>query len=455
MKQNKNKLVSIIIRTKNEERWITPCLESISTQTYKNFEIIIIDNCSTDKTIEKAKQFKISKILKINKFLPGKAINLGIKNSKGNYAAILSAHAIPTNNLWLEKLVRAIEENEKFAGVYGRQEPMSFSTPSDKRDMLLLFGLDRKYQAKDSFFHNANSIIRRKVWNKISFDENVTNIEDRIWAQEVINNNYRIMYEPEASVYHYHGVHQDSNEKRLRNVVKIIETRQKNYRTGRLNPKKIKIISIIPVRGKTQKLSGKYQISYTIKAAQKSKFINDIFVSTDSKKTAKIAKSLGAKCPFIRPLNLSDPHVNIETVQKYSLKKIEKKGILPDLVVHLEETFPFRSYEIIDEMIIRLLQDGYDTVIAAHRKVGSVWHEDNNKNFNRIDKGDIPREFKEKALIGLQGLCCVTHPEFIRKNSLLGKKIGLFELKNQLSSFEVRSKIDKSIAEKIIKNFKI
>ena len=106
-------------------------------------------------------------------------------------------------------------------------------------------------------------------------------------------------------------------------------------------------------------------------------------------------------------------------------------------------------------MIIRLLQDGYDTVIAAHRKAGSVWHEDNNKNFNRIDKGDIPREFKEKALIGLQGLCCVTHPEFIRKNSLLGKKIGLFEVRNQLSVLEVRNKADKSMAEKIIKNYKI
>ena len=46
-----------------------------------------------------------------------------------------------------------------------------------------------------------------------------------------------------------------------------------------------------------------------------------------------------------------------------------------------------------------------------------------NKSFRRIDKGDIPREFKENTLIGLQGLCCVTHPEFIRKNSLLGKKI--------------------------------
>ena len=208
-----NKLVSIIIRTKNEERWIVPCLESLFNQTYRNFEIIIVDNYSTDKTIEKAKQFKISKILKIKKFLPGKAINMGIKKSKGTYAVILSAHAIPTNNLWLEKLVKAIEEDEKFAGVYGRQEPMSFSSPSDKRDMLLVFGLDRKYQIKDSFFHNANSIIRRKIWNKIIFDEKVTNIEDRIWAQEAINHGYKIMYEPEASVYHYHGIHQDKNEK--------------------------------------------------------------------------------------------------------------------------------------------------------------------------------------------------------------------------------------------------
>tara|TARA_B100000700_G_C15061404_1_gene866152 strand:+ start:8123 stop:9484 length:1362 start_codon:yes stop_codon:yes gene_type:complete len=448
------KLVSIIIRTKNEERWISPCLESIYAQTYKNFEIIIVDNNSTDKTIEKAKQFKISKILKINKFLPGKAINIGIKSSKGEYAVILSAHAIPTNNLWLEKFVSAIEEDDKFAGVYGRQEPMSFSSPSDKRDMLLVFGLDRKYQSKDSFFHNANSIIRKSVWKKIPFDENVENIEDRIWAQEILNSKYKLMYEPESSVYHYHGIHQDGNRKRLKNVVKIIESKQKNYRTGKLDPKKIKIISIIPVRGITQKLYGKDQLLYTIKTAKKSKFINDIFVSTDSKKTAKIAKSFGAKCPFIRSSKFSAPHINIETVQKYSLEKIEKQGYFPDLVVHLEQTFPFRSHEIIDEMILRLLQGGYDTVIAAVREVGSMWNESQEKGFERIDRGDIPRQFKEKTLIGLQGLCCITHPEFIRNNSLLGKKIGLFEVKNKLSAFEVRNKTGRSIAEKFIKNLK-
>ena len=454
MKNKKKKLVSIIIRTKNEERWIVPCLEAIFSQSYKNFEIIIVDNNSSDKTIKKARQFKITKVLNIDKFLPGKAINYGIKNSKGDYAVILSAHALPTNKFWLEKLVKSIEEDEKFAGVYGRQEPMSFSSPSDKRDMLLVFGLDRKYQIKDSFFHNANSIIRRKVWNKIPFDEYVANIEDRLWAQEIINSKYKILYEPEASVYHYHGIHQNKDEKRLKNVVKIIESKQKNYKTGKLNPKKIKIISIIPVRGNAQKLYKKYQIAFTIKAAKKSKFIDDIFVSTDSKKTAKISKLLGAKCPFIRPANLSKAHISLEEVQKYSLNRIEKSGTLPDLVVHLEETFPFREPKIIDQMILKLLQGGYDTVIAAQKEAGSLWHEDDKKGFTRIDSGEAPREFKEKSLIGIKGLCCVTHPEFIRNNKLIGKNIGLFEITNQLSGFEVRNKIDKSIAEKILKNLK-
>ena len=49
----KEKKVSIIIRTKNEEQWIEMCLRKIYEQTYRNFEIIIVDNLSKDKTLEK------------------------------------------------------------------------------------------------------------------------------------------------------------------------------------------------------------------------------------------------------------------------------------------------------------------------------------------------------------------------------------------------------------------
>ncbi|SVD99801.1 uncharacterized protein METZ01_LOCUS452655, partial [marine metagenome] len=152
-------IVSLIIRTKNEERWIPSCLDAVFGQNYKSFEVIIVDNESTDKTTEKALQYPIKKIVTISNYLPGRALNLGIEESKGKYIVCLSAHCIPTGDAWLVSLVNALEEDETYAGVYGRQEPMSFSSLADKRDLLLVFGLDRVTQVRDSFFHNANSII--------------------------------------------------------------------------------------------------------------------------------------------------------------------------------------------------------------------------------------------------------------------------------------------------------
>ena len=172
----KKQLVSIIIRTKNEERWISACLKSIISQTYKNYEIIIVDNESRDQTLKKAKQFKIKKICIIKNFLPGKALNLGIKNSKGKYIVCLSAHCIPTNNSWLENLVDAIQENKKYAGVYGRQEPMSFSSSSDKRDLHIVFGLDRKIQNL-GFQLEQMQMGRDSVWAKLQGEIKVEEAE--------------------------------------------------------------------------------------------------------------------------------------------------------------------------------------------------------------------------------------------------------------------------------------
>ena len=182
--------------------------------------------------------------------------------------------------------------------------------------MLLVFGLDRIIQTRDSFFHNANSIIRRKLWEEFPFDSSITNIEDRIWAQEMLNRGYKLLYEPDASVYHYHGIHQNGNHERLNNVVNIIDERHTNYKTGRINAKNLKIIAIIPVRGVTKSINGTPLINYTIESAKQSKFIDQIFVSTDSNETAVISKKAGAECPFIRPSGLSEDHINLEKVQK-------------------------------------------------------------------------------------------------------------------------------------------
>ena len=194
--EGKHPLISIIIRTKNEEKWINSCLRSVFSQTYKEIEVIIVDNQSTDQTIARAREFPV-KVVTITEFMPGKAINIGIRASSGEYLVCLSGHCIPTNERWLENLVHDLKDPE-IAGVYGRQEPLSFTSDLDKRDLLITFGLDKKIQIKDSFFHNANSAFRRELWEKFQFDECVTNIEDRVWGQQVIAKGLKIVYEPKC-----------------------------------------------------------------------------------------------------------------------------------------------------------------------------------------------------------------------------------------------------------------
>ena len=447
-------MISIIIRTKDEERWITPCLQAVFEQDYKDFEVIIVDNHSKDKTVEKAKNFKV-KVLSVDEYRPGKALNVGVSAAKGDYIVCLSAHCIPVNHRWLSNLLTNFED-KTVAGVYGRQEPMSFSSNFDKRDLLITFGLDKRVQIKDSFFHNANSMIRREVWAKIPFDEKVTNIEDRVWAEEVLKQDYKIIYEPEASVYHYHGIHQDRNAERCDNVVKILEKLQVNNfepRKNVIDAKKLNVVALIPVKGEAPMVAGKSLLEYTIKCAQASHYIKKVIVSTDNEKTASLARKLGAEVPFIRDPSYSQAYVDLEKVYQYTLHELEERRILPDILVFLEITFPFREKALIDDLIFQLVDKGLDTVVPAKEEFNSCWIEED-ASFKRVDEGFIPREFKKPVYTSFKGLGCVTHAVFVREGKMFGNNVGMYKIANPYSFIEVRDKNNLPLAEHLMKMWK-
>lgn len=446
-------MVSIIVRTKNEERWITSCLTAVFKQDNKDFEVIIVDNESTDKTIEKASQFDITKVVTCTDYRPGLALNMGIREAKGEYIVCLSGHCIPVNERWLTNLLRNFDDTE-LAAVYGRQEPLAFTQDADKRDLSIIFGLDRRVQRKDSFFHNANSMIRKALWEEVPFDETATNIEDRIWAEKMLQRGYRIAYEPEASVYHYHGIHHAEDKRRCANIVRILESlNPETLHNNHVNIRNLHVIAIIPVRGRINYLNGKPLIGYTIERALMSGYIKQVIVSTDNPELARLADSLGAKVPFLRDESHSKDFVDTEKVLQYSLDKIEELKIFPDIVVYLEETFPFRPKLLIDDMIEQAVKNGFDSVLAVKKEFRSIWREETGR-IERIDTGDIPRKYKEPCFIGMKGLCCVTHPEFLRAGSLLGERIGIYEVNNPYSPLEVREEEDFRMAEKLVEDWK-
>ena len=443
--------VSIIIRTKNEERWISSCLDKIFSQTYKNFEVILADNYSKDKTLIKAKKYPI-KYIKIKKFFPGKAINDAIKISNGKIIVCLSAHCIPVDNNWLKRLVNPLK-NKKIAGVYGRQEPMPYSSDFDKRDLLLLFGQDKKIQIKDPFFHNANSAFLRQTWKENEFDEKVSNIEDRIWGSRMIDKGFKIMYEPRASVFHFHGVHQNLDPDRCASVVRIMEKiAKKNYitqdKSKKNSLKKQKIIAILPIRGKPIKYKNKYLMEFTIKKILQDDLINEIYVSTDNKETAKISRNLGAKCPFIRPKNLANKFTDIISVAKHALEKIEKKNTPPDLVYLVTDTYPLREKNLLANMLNKLKKDGLESVTASKKEKAGVWLKKINQNkFKKIVDNVKPGTLRDNdTFIVPLGLGHLTYPYKLRTGEFFKENFGLFPIENSLSTIEVRE-------EKSFKNF--
>lgn len=446
-----DKKISIIVRTKNEERWIALCLKSVFSQKYNNFEVIIVDNESNDKTLEKAKQYPVKKIVICNDYLPGKALNMGIRESEGDYVVSLSGHCIAADNLWLSRLANNFSDPE-VAGVYGRQEPLDFTPDADKRDLALIFGLDRKVQLKDSFFHNANSMIRKDIWEKIPFDEAVTNIEDRAWAQEVLKQGYKIIYEPAASVYHYHGIHKNGDSQRCANVVRILESLHSDYVYKSIDVKKLNVVALIPIRGEVQYLNGEPLLSYTLRRAFESQYINKIIVSTDNPEVADLAKSLGAEAPFIRDSAFSRDSVDLAKVYQYSLNKIEELKIFPDLVICLEVTFPFRPRGLIDDMVLQLAQNGFDSVIAARVENKAIWQEKQGR-IDQLLEGLTPRKFKDPVFIELKGLACITHTECLRQGDLLGQRIGIYEVNDPYSHLEVRSQEEFKMASRFITEY--
>ena len=108
-------------------------------------------------------------------------------------------------------------------------------------------------------------------------------------------------------------------------------------------------IAIIPARGGSKRIPkknirlfrGKHMIAWSIDAAIKSNCFDKIFVSTDSKEIASIAKDYGAWVPCIRPKNLSDDYSTTKEVIVHCLDWLKQNDVSPNYVCCLYATAPF------------------------------------------------------------------------------------------------------------------
>lgn len=213
--------VSIIIPTKNAGNEFDKSLSRIFTQKTKyRYEVIVIDSASTDTTLKIIAKYPVRLIkIKPEEFGHGKTRNLGAGLAKGRYLVYLTQDAIPANENWLDSLLKNMEtdEDEKVAGVYSRTLPKSNCDPFEARYIAKAWGAEReikeitdygeykRHYKKIVFFSNISSCIRKDVWEKFPFSENLIMAEDQDWSKRVLEAGYKIVYEPESVVYHSHN----------------------------------------------------------------------------------------------------------------------------------------------------------------------------------------------------------------------------------------------------------
>lgn len=197
---------SIVIRAFNEEKHLPALLDGLERQTYRDFESLVVDSGSFDHTREIAQRRAHHLItIRPDDFTFGHSLNVGIRASRGRFIVIVSAHTEPTDERWLEHLVAPLAE-PRTAMVYGRQMGPPGAKFSECLDFERTFGPQAKVLLPPNFFaNNANSAVRRDLWEQHAFDETLPGLEDVEWAKYWMERGYQVVYAPGAAIHHIHA----------------------------------------------------------------------------------------------------------------------------------------------------------------------------------------------------------------------------------------------------------
>jgi glycosyltransferase involved in cell wall biosynthesis len=201
--------ITVIVRCKNEERYVGYALQSVNDILPKA-KILVLDNESSDDSLDVVNSFRGRCDIRIETvvdYLPGKALNRGVELATTDFIILLSAHC----------LIREFDATQAGACVtahgaaFGKQIPVWRGKKITPRYIWSHFGDDRVENMHSPiegrpFFHNAFSLFARNSLLTHGFDEEVPGKEDRFWASRWIESGRKYVYLPSMVCEHHYTV---------------------------------------------------------------------------------------------------------------------------------------------------------------------------------------------------------------------------------------------------------
>ncbi len=219
MNQQSYPFISLILPCRNEELFIENCIKSILENNYQpdRMELLIIDGLSVDNTVNIAKKFiNNSKGIEVKiftnpkKYFPS-AVNIGIKEAKGEYIVILGAHAVYDKNYFSACIETAIRTNADNTGgiivtdgvnktFIGQAITQVLSNPFGVGNSMFRIGSARETEVDTVF----GGCYKKEVFEKIGlFNENLISSSDMEFNIRLKKNGGKIILNPTAKVTYY------------------------------------------------------------------------------------------------------------------------------------------------------------------------------------------------------------------------------------------------------------
>jgi rhamnosyltransferase len=208
-------LVSIVVRSFNEGWALRETLAGIAAQEYLAWELIVIDSGSTDGSVEMIRNAKPRHFIQIpsKAYKPGRVMNQAMELASAEFVVFLNADATPEGTKWLAPLVRELEKPNTGA-VFGRQIPRPGCWAVYAHDYERCFGKKRESARWPHFFSMVSSGLRKDIWSRRGFREDLQYSEDDEYTRWCGAEGYRVVYCPDSVVVHSHNYTSDQAYKR-------------------------------------------------------------------------------------------------------------------------------------------------------------------------------------------------------------------------------------------------
>lgn len=396
-----NDLITVYIPNHNYENYLDKAIKSVLNQTYKNIELIIIDDGSTDNSKEIIQRYtdnkKIKFIFQKNKGL-NISNNIALKLSKGKYIFRLDADDWLDPNC-IEILYNTIIKDKNIGFVFSDYYLTDIKDNIIKQVRRHDF---KKVKLLDQPAHGACSLIKKKFLLEYGGYSEKFNCQDGfdLWLKfigrkKILNVNLPLFY------YRQHSNSLSSNEKR------ILYTRSKifsKYSKGIKN--KINVAGVIPIRGESidrysvafKKLNNKYVLDYTIETALNSKLLTKILITSSDEKILNYVKTKYKNYKKVfylkRDDKMSQLNVSLDDTHKNALSFFENKGLRIDALMNLIIEYPFRTSTQINSAIDVMKIFKTEQVISILEE-NDQFYQHNGNSLSQIQSTNLQLEREE------------------------------------------------------------